>query len=545
MEKLKKSMHAAKKSQGVGYWAQSGETPIKDFVENHPAFKRLVDENNHLTSADVLYKNYWGYEVAPTKLRSVVYAFIAAAEKAEAAAEKESEVAEARRQCNMYALFEDAMSFSKVKKAKIDLEKKEKELAAAQKISKSVNKFLLKEFFACNGSQPLLPTTTAAKKAEERNKAQAKRSEEYRYREHVRLRVIHKVLQDKEDCVQDMLVAFLKDDRAAFKDAFNNLEFFTISDFNDSNECLSTQYSFGLANIDELSVLLHECLDRKLQLTDEHDPLKCVSSLLQNYVEASVTVVDDYLIKANDLSEMNQSLDWSYREDGEKKKINAFVSDAFNRSKRELKSEVKQLKKNIKVGHNKAVLLSKWQSLSPMSKGFIACSKSRYEYAVSWCKAWVSFLAGDDGQTQALAQNTDKLEKAKEDLQHIKQAEGIYSGFYYTYGLQAILQQRFSEASNMNRAIYAKPLEDNFEERCRSFISPVWCAIGVPLEFLWNKAKFFMNKFLAFLGFGKKAGSGCGFVAPDPGPEPPTQTSVSATDPLYQASLPKGPSGAK
>ena len=126
MEKLKKSMHAAKKSQGVGYWAQSGETPIKDFVENHPAFKRLVDENNHLTSADVLYKNYWGYEVAPTKLRSVVYAFIAAAEKAEAAAEKESEVAEARRQCNMYALFEDAMSFSKVKKAKIDLEKKKK-----------------------------------------------------------------------------------------------------------------------------------------------------------------------------------------------------------------------------------------------------------------------------------------------------------------------------------------------------------------------------------------------------------------------------------
>ena len=99
----------------------------------------------------------------------------------------------------------------------------------------------------------------------------------------------------------------------------------------------------------------------------------------------------------------------------------------------------------------------------------------------------------------------------------------------------------------MNRSIYAKPLEDNFEERCRSFISPVWCAIGVPLEFLWNKAKFFMNKFLAFLGFGKKAGSGYGFVAPGPGPgpEPPTQTSGSATYPHDQAHLPKRLHGLK
>ncbi|MBT4885452.1 MAG: hypothetical protein HON55_04800 [Legionellales bacterium] len=88
----------------------------------------------------------------------------------------------------------------------------------------------------------------------------------------------------------------------------------------------------------------------------------------------------------------------------------------------------------------------------------------------------------------------------------MEQAEGIFYGFYYTFDLQRVLQKDFTEESNMQRAINAKPLEDSFKERCRSFVSPVWCAIVEPLEALWDSANLFVRHTLpAFCGFGSKS----------------------------------------
>ena len=245
---------------------------------------------------------------------------------------------------------------------------------------------------------------------------------------------------------KEMLLAFLDGDRAAFKKHFAAFEKFM---------CNQSPYDYvqGLGDADEL----YKTLEVKLKLAPEDISfLVCKNndaapSFYLSFLESSKQAAQEHLDGANGFDCLST--------DNLPRKLDAFISKAKDMKKDKLIASLPDLKaqvKTAKINNNKSVLQSIKGNFRYYGEGkySILYARDAIAYAKSWCQSFFMGLKDQSGKVgEALGLAQGKLKEAQDDLKHIRQAAGFFSGFTYTSELKEVLQKKPKDDSNMKTEI--------------------------------------------------------------------------------------------
>ena len=506
MRETPSNTEKAKKSQSYfGYLSQWGTTPIHDFASEHDALKNLpeVTTSEHDTSKDpsedTKRLSITGFEVASPKLRSFVKALIDSKENSSDSAKTNLLVAAAIR------LFPEDTLFPELKKAEKVLENSEGFLEGAkEELTKlkvlganleqekaQAEKALEEAKIACNAKESEYDSVRDTNSKEryfngyneslqeakddfylaekKQNEAQVrlnelgqriddlpgqiKSAEGEILKQQKKLPALKenlaKVKSEVEGLNKAMLLAFLDGDRAAFKKHFKAFE----KDMCNKNP---NSYALGFGSSDDLyNKMLEEAVtltpENKKFLSGEDDKASFLP-LLESVKKAA----EAHLSAANDLSDASAK--------NHQKKLDAFISQAAHIKKDKLIKSLPRLKKEFveaRAKYNDKVLEDIRDDFGHYGEG----RQSRMLYvahAIAYVKPWCqSFFMVLDGSCQDIGKSLEdglttaqtNLETAQDDLKHIRQAAGFFSGFTYTSELKEVLQKKPKDDSNMKTAI--------------------------------------------------------------------------------------------